>query len=104
MTASNYAATNLTPRTNVERVKDKVDSRTYDLIVRSRSAHFNALEGFPLFAAAMVRPYPSLPNSLARPSIRLPSAQRDVTIENVVCRECPADDVVDRRKLRKTRH
>jgi hypothetical protein len=71
MTASNYAATNLTPRTNLERVKNKVDSRTYEKLVRSRSAHFNALEGFPLFAAAMVRLSPLTPFSqlLSEPGV-----------------------------------
>ena len=54
MTASNYQATNLVPRTNLDILKSKVDSNTWQKLVRARGAHLNALEGFPLFAAAMV--------------------------------------------------
>lgn len=54
MTASNYQATNLAPRTNLEILKSKVDSNTWQKLVKARGAHLNALEGFPLFAAAMV--------------------------------------------------
>jgi hypothetical protein len=59
MTSSNYTATNIVPRTNIDTLKPKLDSRTWQNIVRARGAHLNALEGFPLFAAAMVRfPFP----------------------------------------------
>lgn len=54
MTASNYAATNAYPRTNLEILREKVPSATYKSLVRAQGAHLNALEGFPLFAAAMV--------------------------------------------------
>lgn len=54
MTASNYSATNIVPRTNLESLKSKVDSNTWQKLARARGAHLNALEGFPLFAAAMV--------------------------------------------------
>jgi uncharacterized MAPEG superfamily protein len=55
MTASNYTATNIVPRTNLEALKSKLDSRTWQKLARARGVHLNALEGFPLFAAAMVR-------------------------------------------------
>lgn len=54
MIASNYATTNMTPRTNLETLKTKVDSKTFSKLVRARGIHLNALEGFPFFAAAMV--------------------------------------------------
>ena len=53
MTASGYSATNIIPRTNLETLKPKLDSNTWQKLVRARGAHLNALEGFPLFAAAM---------------------------------------------------
>jgi uncharacterized MAPEG superfamily protein len=54
MLASNYAATNIIPRTNIETLKSKVPADTWQKLVRARGCHLNALEGFPLFAAAMV--------------------------------------------------
>lgn len=54
MTASNFTATNIIPRTNLESLKGKMDSKTWQSLARARGAHLNALEGFPLFAAAMV--------------------------------------------------
>lgn len=56
MTASSYAATNVLPRTNLELLKGKISEATWQSLVRARGAHLNALEGFPLFAGAMVRP------------------------------------------------
>ena len=56
MTASNYQGTNIAPRTNLELLKAKLDTKTWSKLVRARGAHLNALEGFPLFAAAMVCP------------------------------------------------
>jgi len=55
MTASSYAATNVLPRTNLELLRDKIPEGTWQSLVRARGAHLNALEGFPLFAGAMVR-------------------------------------------------
>jgi uncharacterized MAPEG superfamily protein len=54
MTASKYTATNIVPRTNLESLKGKLDTNTWQKLARARGAHLNALEGFPLFAAAMV--------------------------------------------------
>lgn len=54
MSASNYTATNIAPRTNLEILRGKIPTSTYNSLVRARGAHLNALEGFPLFAAAMV--------------------------------------------------
>jgi uncharacterized MAPEG superfamily protein len=39
----------------MEAFKDKVPKSVWNHCLRARCAHFNALEGFPLFAAAMVR-------------------------------------------------
>lgn len=54
MTASKFAATNIAPRTNLDILRGKIPISTYNSLVRARGAHLNALEGFPLFAAAMV--------------------------------------------------
>lgn len=54
MVASNYATTNIVPRTNLEALRGKVDTKTWQTLACARGAHLNALEGFPLFAAAMV--------------------------------------------------
>jgi hypothetical protein len=53
--ASNYAYTNMVPRANLERLGPSLPRETADMLWRARGCHFNALEGFPLFAAAMVR-------------------------------------------------
>ena len=55
MSASNYTATNVTPRTNLDTLKTRLPTATWDRLVRARGAHLNTLEGFPLFAACMVR-------------------------------------------------
>lgn len=56
MRASNYSYTNILPRTNVDSsfLKDKMSKGAWESIVKARGAHMNALEGFPLFAGAMV--------------------------------------------------
>ncbi|EXJ82804.1 hypothetical protein A1O3_06619 [Capronia epimyces CBS 606.96] len=54
MTATNYAASNLTPRANLERLAPTLSKQTADMLWRARGCHLNALEGFPLFAAAMI--------------------------------------------------
>jgi uncharacterized MAPEG superfamily protein len=54
MTASNYTATNIVPRTNLELLKPKLDSATWSRLARARGAHLNGLESFHLFAAAMI--------------------------------------------------
>lgn len=55
MTTSSYTATNVLPRTNLELLRNKIPEATWQSLVRARGAHLNALEGFPLFAGAMVR-------------------------------------------------
>jgi uncharacterized MAPEG superfamily protein len=55
MSASNYTATNVTPRTNLDTLKIRLPAATWSALARARGAHLNALEGFPLFAACMVR-------------------------------------------------
>jgi hypothetical protein len=52
--ASNYAYTNMVPRANLERLGPSLPRETADMLWRARGCHLNALEGFPLFAAAMV--------------------------------------------------
>ena len=59
--ASNYAYRNALPRNNLEYLKDKLPAATWSSLSRARGAHLNALEGFPLFASAMVsHPCPEL--------------------------------------------
>nr|KAK5435821.1 hypothetical protein LTR18_009823 [Exophiala xenobiotica] len=52
--ASNYAYTNMVPRANLERLGPSLPRETADMLWRARGCHMNALEGFPLFAAAML--------------------------------------------------
>ncbi|KAK0101950.1 hypothetical protein ONS95_001241 [Cadophora gregata] len=42
------------PRTNMEALKGKVPSSVWNSSYRAQCAHVNAMEGFPLFAAAMI--------------------------------------------------
>ncbi len=62
MTASKFAASNMTPRANLERLGPSLPKATADMLWRARGCHLNALEGFPLFAAAMVRQAPERGN------------------------------------------
>lgn len=55
MSASNWTATNVTPRTNLDTLKTRLPAATWSTLARARGAHMNAIEGFPLFAACMVR-------------------------------------------------
>lgn len=54
MSASKFTASNLVPRPNLERLADTLPKPTLDTLWKARGCHLNALEGFPLFAAAMV--------------------------------------------------
>ena len=65
MIASNYTYRNALPRMNLEFLKGKVPELTWNSLVRARGAHLNALEGFPLFASAIVSQY-----DVCRSSIR----------------------------------
>ncbi|ODQ51468.1 hypothetical protein SAICODRAFT_95668 [Saitoella complicata NRRL Y-17804] len=52
--ASGGKFTNVHPRTNLENLKDKVSHDVYTKAVRAEAAHKNNLEGFPLFATALL--------------------------------------------------
>ncbi|KAI9707725.1 MAG: hypothetical protein M1836_000687 [Candelina mexicana] len=70
MRASKYQWTNAAPRQNFEALKGKVPQETWNKCFRAYGAHINALESFPLFAAAvlagnMAKLPPSDLNSLA---------------------------------------
>ncbi|KAB8342779.1 hypothetical protein FH972_022377 [Carpinus fangiana] len=54
MAASSFQWTNVTPRQNWELLKSKVPAEVYNRCLRARGAHLNALEGFPIFAAAVI--------------------------------------------------
>jgi len=54
MSSAKGEATNITPRTNLDTLKGRIPAETWSKLVRARGCHFNALEGFPLFAVAMV--------------------------------------------------
>ena len=54
MVASQGAASNLVPRANLDRIASLVPRATLDTLWKARGCHLNTLEGFPLFAAAMV--------------------------------------------------
>ncbi|OJD17623.1 hypothetical protein AJ78_02273 [Emergomyces pasteurianus Ep9510] len=45
---------NILPRDHFSSLKARLPAETWSKLCRSRSAHLNALEGLPLFAAAMV--------------------------------------------------
>ncbi|EXJ87885.1 hypothetical protein A1O1_04812 [Capronia coronata CBS 617.96] len=53
-TTAIYTASNMTPRANLERLGPTLPKQTADMLWRARRCHLNALEGFPLFAAAMI--------------------------------------------------
>lgn len=53
--ATNFGWSNISPRQNWDFVKSNVPEHLYQRCLRARAAHLNALEGFPLFAAAVVR-------------------------------------------------
>lgn len=54
MTATGFTATNQAPRSNLAVLGATLPKPTADMLWRARGCHLNALEGFPLFAAAMV--------------------------------------------------
>ncbi|EXJ67673.1 uncharacterized protein A1O5_09019 [Cladophialophora psammophila CBS 110553] len=54
MTASGYAYSNLVPRAQLATLAPTLPKATADMLWRARGCHLNALEGFPLFAAAML--------------------------------------------------
>ncbi|KAJ5689007.1 hypothetical protein N7462_003399 [Penicillium macrosclerotiorum] len=48
-------STNILPRGNLTNLKGQIPSHVWDKLARARGAHLNAMEGIPMFAAAMVR-------------------------------------------------
>lgn len=42
------------PRENLSNLKGRIAGQLWDKLARARGAHLNALEGIPMFAAAMV--------------------------------------------------
>ncbi|KIX99749.1 uncharacterized protein Z520_04385 [Fonsecaea multimorphosa CBS 102226] len=54
MTASGYAYSNLVPRAQLATLAPTLPKATADMLWRARGCHLNALEGFPLFAAAVL--------------------------------------------------
>lgn len=45
------------PRENLSNLKGKIPGQVWDKLARARGAHLNAMEGIPMFAAAMVSNY-----------------------------------------------
>ncbi|PGH11186.1 hypothetical protein AJ79_05028 [Helicocarpus griseus UAMH5409] len=52
--ASAGQLSNLAPRDHFSSLKGRVPSEMWNKLCRARGAHLNALEGLPLFAAAMI--------------------------------------------------
>lgn len=69
MKASNYTATNITPRLNIDNLRGKINNNTWQTLVRARGAHLNGLEGFGIFGIAMVR---LVTSSTILPALSLP--------------------------------
>jgi uncharacterized MAPEG superfamily protein len=42
------------PRENLTNLKGRIPGQVWDKLARARGAHLNAMEGLPVFAAAMV--------------------------------------------------
>ncbi|KAJ5222645.1 uncharacterized protein N7469_008885 [Penicillium citrinum] len=54
MANANGQSSNILPRENLTNLKGKISSQVWDKLARARGAHLNALEGIPMFAAAML--------------------------------------------------
>ncbi|KAK4939079.1 hypothetical protein LTR10_020565 [Elasticomyces elasticus] len=54
MSATGFKASNMTPRLNLSALSASLPKATTDMLWRARGCHLNAIEGFPLFAAAML--------------------------------------------------
>lgn len=89
MTASKFTASNLVPRPNLERFATTLPKPTLDLLWRARGCHLNALEGFPLFAAAMVSAFTGLIVFFLFPSSTSPRSSRLVETHlcHIACRD-----------------
>ncbi|OKP09854.1 hypothetical protein PENSUB_4778 [Penicillium subrubescens] len=46
-------SSNILPRENLSNLKGRIPGQVWDKLARARGAHLNALEGVPMFAAAM---------------------------------------------------
>ncbi|KAJ5461795.1 uncharacterized protein N7458_003347 [Penicillium daleae] len=47
-------SSNILPRENLSNLKGRISSQVWDKLARARGAHLNAMEGIPMFAAAML--------------------------------------------------
>ncbi|KAF7131020.1 hypothetical protein CNMCM5793_003955 [Aspergillus hiratsukae] len=47
-------ATNIVPRENLSNLKGRLPAQIWQQLAKARGAHLNAMEGLPLFAAAML--------------------------------------------------
>ncbi|KAA8646455.1 hypothetical protein EYZ11_000273 [Aspergillus tanneri] len=47
-------SSNILPRENLSTLKGKIHAQVWDKLARARGAHLNAMEGLPMFAAAMI--------------------------------------------------
>ncbi|KAJ6000234.1 hypothetical protein N7481_000643 [Penicillium waksmanii] len=47
-------SSNILPRENLTNLKGKISTQVWDKLARARGAHLNAMEGLPMFAAAML--------------------------------------------------
>ncbi|KAI9034810.1 MAPEG family protein [Aspergillus affinis] len=47
-------ASNILPRENLPKLKGSIPAPVWDILARARGAHLNAMEGLPMFAAAMI--------------------------------------------------
>ncbi|KAH8424240.1 uncharacterized protein LDX57_001998 [Aspergillus melleus] len=47
-------ASNILPRENLSKLKGNIPAAVWDTMARARGAHSNAMEGLPMFAAAMI--------------------------------------------------
>ncbi|KAE8412384.1 hypothetical protein BDV36DRAFT_300953 [Aspergillus pseudocaelatus] len=47
-------SSNILPRENLTNLKGKISTQVWDKLARARGAHLNAMEGIPMFAAAML--------------------------------------------------
>ncbi|KAJ6009911.1 hypothetical protein N7499_004688 [Penicillium canescens] len=47
-------SSNILPRENLSTLKGQISAQVWDKLARARGAHLNAMEGLPMFAAAML--------------------------------------------------
>ncbi|OOQ91194.1 hypothetical protein PEBR_01350 [Penicillium brasilianum] len=54
MANSKGQSSNILPRENLYNLKGRIPGQVWDKLARARGAHLNAMEGIPMFAAAML--------------------------------------------------